>query len=326
MAFTIMLAHICSENIEVHPLIKHMTSVYNFGVPFFFACSGFLFFFKLQNTGKTNHKAIYFRFTRRILLMYFVWSIIYFSFVLLGWIQKGVSHEEIVMYFHKAIVFSTYATIWFLPSLWIGISIVYIIFVRLNTKFLIVVAIVFYLFGALGFSYLQLAEGTFIEKYYLFYRSIFYTSRNGVFFGFPFVAIGALIAFNATSKNTDLIFTLIFSCLYIMEAVIIKYKLKANVDMGLLLVPSVFFMLRWLVNIELPNRKIFIRLRNLSMLIFLGQRLFITAIPSVLPQAYMELITRNNYIGLIIFLLQVLIFSILIENLSRKYSWLKILW
>jgi hypothetical protein len=96
--------------------------------------------------------------------------------------------------------------------------------------------------------------------------------------------------------------------------------------MGLMLIPAIYFMMSWLVQVELTPQPIYLLFRNLSMLIFLGQRLFITAFPSVLPESYMAFVTKNNYVGLLIFGSQIVVFAFLIEYFSKKFKWLKILW
>ena len=67
-------------------------------------------------------------------------------------------------------------------------------------------------------------------------------------------------------------------------------------------------------------------MRNLSMLIYLSQRLVITAIPSVCHPFRDFLMNSNPYMTII--LVAVLVFSIswIIEQLSKKYNYLKVLW
>lgn len=327
MALAIMFVHICSENVSVHLVFKSLTSVYNFGVPFFYACSGFLFFMKYKHENKINHWAAYIKFTKRILVMYAVWSIIYFCFI--NWIQEGAGIEEIIKYFHTAMVFTTYATIWFLPSLWIGVSIVFFLFHKgLTVNKTSVIAFIAYIIGSLGYSYFSVIEGTVIGDIYDFYNTVFITTRNGVFSGFPFVMLGAYLAMAGVKRKikSNFILMILFSSLFICEAIFIKYKLFTNVDMGLMLIPSVFFMMTWLIQLKLPFKARYARFRNLSMLIFLCQRLFITAIPSILPSSYMSEITNNSYLGLFVFVFSILLFSLLIEFASKKHRWLKIKW
>lgn len=329
MAMAIMSAHICSENVTVHPFFKLLTSVYNFGVPFFFACSGYLFFRKFNRESYSNRKITYVNFTRRILSMYAVWSIIYFCFVLINWIQEEASVEVVVQYFHTAAVFTTYSTIWFLPSLWIGVSIVYFLFARgLGVNKMAIASLFTYVIGSFGHSYASVIDSTVIGEIYEIYDSIFITTRNGIFAGFPFVMVGAYLARRDIIGNVriDFILMILFSSLFICEAIYIKTKFSANVDMGLMLVPSTFYMMKWLIQLDLPFSNIFGRLRNLSMLIFLSQRLFITAIPSILPMTFMSEINKFPYIGLLSYISLTLLFSLVIEYSSKKYRWVKVLW
>ena len=204
----------------------------------------------------------------------------------------------------------------------------FLIIKNVSVKQISFIALIFYIVGSLGYSYFPLVENTVLGDIYEFYNSIMITTRNGIFSGFPFVVIGAFIAYKGTvgSAVNNFWLTILFGGLFIIEALLIKYKLHTNVDMGILLLPTIYFMINWLVNIELKPNPIYLRFRNLSMLIFLGQRLFITAIPSVLPPSYMVIVTKNGYIGLMIFVLQIIIFALLIELYSKKYKWLKILW
>lgn len=67
--------------------------------------------------------------------------------------------------------------------------------------------------------------------------------------------------------------------------------------------------------------------RNLSMLIFLGQRLFLSAIPGVLPDRVSEYIRAWPETCIyLFFVVVVLCFSIMVERLSAKYRFLKMLW
>ena len=62
------------------------------------------------------------------------------------------------------------------------------------------------------------------------------------------------------------------------------------------------------------------------MLIFLSQRLVLTAIPSVCPDFGKLMIELNPYITIAFVAIIVIVFSIIIEKLSYKYESLKILW
>ncbi len=331
MAILIMFAHISSENVSINPKLKMVFSLYDFAVPFFFACSGYLFFLHFKAFEQKNNNSEYINFSKRIGLMYLIWSLIYFGFVLTGWIINKTETIEILKYFHKALFFSTYGTIWFLPALWIGVTIVFFL-LKKNVKIEIIgiIAIIMWILGSLGYSYTKLIKGTFIENLYSYYNMIFVTTRNGFFSGFPMVFIGAYLAFTKENKNNQLInFIGLFasSSFFVMEAFFIKTsQMGANNDMGIMLIPSTYFMMKWMININIEPRKIFIWMRQMSMVIFLGQRLFITAIPSLLPIIFIHSLAQKPYLGLLVYSGSVLIFSAFIIKLSKRFKLFKKLW
>ena len=125
MAMLILTQHTSNEWACSTGLVHDIFGLGNFAVPFFFSCSGFLFFSKLNTLNSEEQKAYYKKWSFRIGKMYLVWSLIYFCFVFAGWLDQGIQIEKVLNYVHRAIVYSTYATIWFLPALWIGVSICY---------------------------------------------------------------------------------------------------------------------------------------------------------------------------------------------------------
>ena len=330
MALMIMFAHISSENVTINPLLKMLFSSYSFGVPFFFACSGYLFFLNFKDLDNKQRLKKYINTSKRIGLMYLAWSCIYFCFVLANWIINGADLSIILNYFHRALVFTTYSTIWFLPALWVGISVTfYFVYKNVSLKKIAIVGAILYLIGSVGFSYTRLIEGTIIENIYSLYNSVFWTTRNGLFFGFPMVFIGSFIALANCKKNRqsfNFVAMIIFSLLFIGESFFIRNNKMGCNDLGIMLLPTIYFMVKWLINVVIKARKSYVWMREMSMLVFLGQRLFITAIPSILPAMIVANIAKNGYIGLAIYASSVLIFSALIVKLSKKIKWLKILW
>lgn len=98
--------------------------------------------------------------------------------------------------------------------------------------------------------------------------------------------------------------------------------------MGFMMYPAILFMMHSLILWDgVRPRPIWIHCRNLSMLIFLGQRLFLSAIPGVLPDRVSEYIRAWPETCIyLFFVVVVLCFSIMVERLSAKYRFLKMLW
>lgn len=171
-----------------------------------------------------------------------------------------------------------------------------------------------------------------VKSVYDWYMDVFITWRNGLFNAVPYIAIGLLLAddgLNKISIRVSLPLTVLFCGAFIIEAFCItRFHFSTATDMGFMMYPAIFFMMHSLILWRwVKPRPIWIHCRNLSMLIFLSQRLFLSAIPGVLPDRVSECIKAwpEPYIYLF-FAVVVLCFSITVERLSAKYGFLKILW
>lgn len=249
--------------------------------------------------------------------MYLAWSLIYFCFVVANWIIKGTNIDEVVIYFHHALVFSTYPTIWFLPALWVGVSLVYLCRYKWNMKecYILIIAILIYCIGALEYSYHSLSPlmGTVNDVY----SSVFVTWRNGLFNAFIYAFIGSQIAIGVVKNiKYNLIATIIFGILFLIEAFTMKRIVPtADANYLFMLVPFSYFFFSMVCQIRLPESNIYVPLRKMSMLIFVSQRLFLTAIPSVVAIDAISGpwdITSNGIIALCLVLAEVCLFSYLL--------------
>lgn len=333
MALFIMWAHTANEWAHLQGVGHYVLSIYNFGVPFFFCCSAFLFFSKIRNMEKQDQNSYYKQWSFRIGKMYLVWSLIYFCFVLVNWIITSADFEnEILPYFHRALVFTTYSTIWFLPSLWVGVSIVYLLNKWLGKRAMYVIVFLLYVVGCLCYNYTSLVcRIPFVEKFVEAYLKCFHTFRNGVFNAAPCAYLGFVLANKNTlpiKKQYCFSLMILFAIGFIGEGMIVKRNNWANnIDMGFLMMPTIYFMMAWLMQLDVKPTKLSMRFRNWSMIIFLGQRLFLSAIPSVIP-GLKESIVSSCPPLLIMCMFTVVIFgfAVIMEALSKKYEILKILW
>lgn len=332
MAMLILTQHTSNEWAHSTGLVHAFFGLGNFAVPFFFACSGFLFFSKFNLLNREDQKTYYKKWSVRIGKMYMIWSLIYFCFILAGWIDKGITTEGVIRFLHKTIVFSTYATIWFLPALWVGISICYWLKRHCSSKYMWIIILGLLVIGNLFGSYSNLmTTQPIIASFNDWYTDTFITWRNGIFNGAPFVFVGILIA-EGKGKKLSIIkagtLTCIFCLTFIAEAyAIIRFQFSTMTDMGFMMVPAIYFMMLTLEKMDIKQNTLWTHCRNLSMLIFLSQRLFLSAIPGVLQISVSERIKSFPEPCIyLFFVILVLGFSITIEHLSTKYKFLKILW
>lgn len=332
MAMLILTQHTSNEWAHSTGLVHDFFGLGNFAVPFFFACSGFLFFSKLNCLGSDEQYNYYKKWSFRLGKMYLVWSLIYFCFVLVKWIGQGLSLEQFERYFHRALVFSTYATIWFLPALWVGVSVCYWLKKHVSYRTFWIIIMILLIIGNLFGSYSNvMIKHPSIASFYNLYMDIFITWRNGLFNGAPYVFIGILLSegYGKTiSRNISIIATSVFAVLFLAEAfAITRLKLSSATDMGFMMYPAIFFMMNTLINTSIQQKTLWTYCRNLSMLIFLGQRLFLSAIPGILPLGISEAIMEWPELCIYLFFVSIVfVFSVIIVQLSAKYSFFKILW
>ena len=329
-AAIIIVCHFASERGNFSGVIDYVFSVYIFAVPFFFTCSGFLFFNNLNKYETKEEKFNYLvRYQKRLWTMYGCWSLVYFIYVVYYWIKNDIfTISQFLKYLHMAVTVTTYSTIWFLPALAIGIVITYYFVTRFSKKTILIIAAGLYLFSMFGASYNVVLKGTFLEGVFDLYGLIFKSTRNGLFFATPFIYMGYL-CFEESKKEKkksiirDTSFALLFMALTVAECVFLKFKYGASGgDIVLFLVPSAYFMVKVCVSVQLKENKIWLWMRNLSLLMFLSQRLFLTILIDEVP-AFKRFVTWNIYFGLFAILIVIIAFSYCFVKLSKKVNFLK---
>lgn len=336
LAVLLICAHASSEKLSFPVYIDIWFSLYIIAVPFFFTTSAFFFFNKAMNEdNKSTRLQYYKRYTKRILLMYVMWSLIYTFFKVAYWVQTdSLTLEVFSKHIFYSITHTSYPTIWFLPSLWVAVSLVYFCWEnKMKINSILIVSLLFYTIGWI--RYTLPTDSLLFTSVFEWYDLIFKSPRNGFFNGFIFAAIGAYIALNYSkifSKNSSSFFYYVISAILLggamVEALLTKKFINPQVDANFvfLLIPFTYFFVIATAKTELKPSPIYLSCRNLSLLLFLSQRIFLTAIPVLLPGGVVIAISNNPYVGLLIFLGSTFTFSLLIVKLSSRYKCLKVLW
>lgn len=231
----------------------------------------------------------------------------------------------------KCFTFSSYPTIWFLPSLWFGVTICWLLIEKSKRIWMayVVVALLWFVGIIMDpYKYLVLRSEALLSVYDC-YIYVFATFRNGVFYASAYVLLGFIVAKKSEVPNLikSVAGVFVFQLLFLAEAFFMK-KMNpgSHTDMAIMMLPSVYFILMFLLNIDLKNSAFTILLRKYSMLIFLGQRLFLKAIPSVAPESFSLAIKALPQIEIyLIFSLATILFAVIIELLSRRFRFLNII-
>ena len=302
---------------------RHIVTI--IAVPFFFITSGYLCFSKLNELDGEQQKSYMYKYIHRLVVIYCLWSAVYFIFIATDWIQNGVSPTDVLQYVKRFFFEGSYLTIWFLPALISATLLVYFLSRKAQYRTVICFALPCYVVACLGSSYYGLAiKLPLLHGFFDAYYSFFDTVKNGVLFGFVYVALGAYFAkWQFQSRPIKWVgWICLFWCLMAGEALIHTALGCAirGVDTKLMLLPLSICIFLFVLGIELPQWNGYVWLRKLSMMMFLSQRIFLTIFEKILSNT---IFVRNTMIYFLCILALTILFSAGFIKLSEKYKLLK---
>lgn len=165
----------------------------NLGVPCFFIISGFLFFRKLLVASPKEQMGFFCRQIKRLAILLGFWLVVYFVVIDLWWILDGNIALNLLEYCKHILFGGSDFFLWFVVSSIVGMAIAFLLW-RLIGKWMLIPACLAFLIGAIPSAYNQLISGSFYDTAYQWYCTYFYTVRNGLFFAFPCISLGMLLA------------------------------------------------------------------------------------------------------------------------------------
>ena len=272
-------------------------------VPIFFAISGFLFFRKKRNIRV---------FIYRILKLYIVWTIIYLPLTVWVYYNSNLKNQYVIIDFMKKMLFDgTYYHLWYLPSLCFAIFIVFLLDKIINNNGMLLLGTILYTIGVLVETYSIM----FPEFFWKTYREIFFTTRNGLFFGMIFVIIGKYVS--EVKPRNNFLFLFIGLITTLLEGVyLITGQNKSLVNMSfssLILVFAIICLINNITTIR-SDGKIY---RNMSTIIFCIHPWYIVLVKKIID---------NPFLSTISVLAAAIITSYIIISLSRRIKFFKILY
>lgn len=291
-------------------------------VPFFFCTSGFFLKIKLDKT--TNDRefmTVIINFTKRIFLMYILWTIIYLPCIVF-WFR--VDNETIVSFFLKCIFDGSYLHLWYLPSVIIAGIAAALLVKKLGLTKSIIISIVLYIVGLLDTSYYGVVKAFGVENIIAEYDNIFFTSRNGIFFGLIFVLLGFLANEKKEKLSTSVIlFVLSMIGLFVEMYILRNYNIAKSYESILFTVPVTYFLLQIAKEIKLRNKPVYRNIRIMGVLIYLSH-CWVDFTYSVLCYNILHR-TFNSMVRFGYTLILTILLSVVIMKLQnyKKFSWLK---
>lgn len=322
MAFFVVAIHIepfrsVSENMNFGALICTRVAV-----PFFFCASGFFLRRKLdmadsiQNYNKTGMSYV-----KRLLWLYFVWTIIYIPGIVI-WINND--NPGIIRIVQQCIFSGSYLPLWYLPALAIATLFILQMYKKIKIKYIVVISGILYLVGLFDLCWRNIIKNTLFDTMLHQYDLIFITTRNGIFFGLFFVSLG-FISHEINFKIKTYIYGMIISFILLCAEMLLyrEYQLAGSYEGTLMSAVLSFFTFNFAKELNLKESNVYIKLRSAGALIYFlhcwGYLTYFALCTYVLKKTF------NSIVGFgytLIFSL-ILAFGILWLQNKKCFQWLK---
>ncbi len=294
-------------------------------VPFFFMASGWLFFQKLdiqKGAKDEGNLHVLKRYWLRILKLYLVWSALYLPLLIASWIKGGFGFSACIRFLRDFLFNGTFYHLWFLPALLLGILIVYILIMKYKRRSALCICFILYMLGMLINVYgSELINVPLLNSLLSLYESVLVTARNGIFFAPLYLLLGffAQDFINNKFKKQALGAFLISFIALCAEAFLYRYLHMMNdlTSMYFCLVPTVFFLFIYLLQLSFNGNVITLYLRKLSLLIYVSHIYFITL--------FMNVLKLSNLTVYLLTIVCSCAFSWCIIVLSDRYPRLKVM-
>lgn len=193
MSIIVVAIHTRPELNWQSPIINMVTCIiYSLAVPFFFIASGFLLFRKITipitDDGKYRIQAYLFKIAK----LYFCWTLLYLPLSIYGFIKDGISFPKFIIVFVRNVLLvgENYMSwpLWYLLALILAISVIYCLLkCRVMPRTILLIGFLMSLVG-LGLDYCKSHD--LLHVITDIYFRLFVNTRNGLFVGLLYVAIG----------------------------------------------------------------------------------------------------------------------------------------
>lgn len=171
-----------------------VTALLSLAVPFFFVASGFLLGNKLNSTNKDGQLAYLKKWIYRIGRLYLLWTLIYLPYAIYGFsIENTGLIKSLAIYTRNILlVGENYWSwpLWYLLAMFVAGCIIYLLLLcKVKQTYWYILALLLAFAGIL-LDQLRINDWGGVNLYY----SLFMTTRNGFFIGFPYMALGLFIS------------------------------------------------------------------------------------------------------------------------------------
>lgn len=313
-SFLIIAIHVYpfeSINLNLDFLFTHVFC--RIGVPFFLMLTGYFIIDK-----SLKDKQILISYTKKIILIYLISIIIYIPINIYA---GSFNNLNILKLLKMIFIDGTMYHLWYFPGLILGLWFTYFLLKRFNKKYVLSTILLLYILGLLGDNYYGLIENIKVLKtFYNYIFKIFDYTRNGLFYCPIFIYIGYTFSKKETNINKkELLLTIIFIILMLLEGLIIKYfNLSKHDSMYILLIPLVYYIFKILLSYNNgKNRKI----RSITTILYITHPFFIVIIRLIGKILNLtNIIVKNSLIHYLLVSIITLIFSYTLIKLHEIYK------
>lgn len=271
-----------------------------FCIPTFFMISSYLFFSK--------DKSI-FKYLKRLLIIYIIWSLIYLPFDI-----STLSKMSFLSILKRYLWTGNAHALWFLCGSINGFIITNLFLKFFKPKTVFCISVIFLIIGCIISTWAPLFNIT-VTNYHI--------GRDGLCYAFPYMSLGMLIAKSkdkGKNKNIKkyLIIHIVSLILLIIECFIfvVKYHTLVKV-LWISVLPLTYSLFIILNNIDIKlNKDVSLLLRKLSILIYVSHNWFMLLLNKYLT--YISLFFATLIVSTI--------FSLIIIKLSNKFKFLNYLY
>jgi len=246
------------------------------GVPFFFAIIGYFYIGALL-AGKN----IFLSYGKRILIIYFIWTVVYFLTDILQIILKNEFSAErliqlIKQYLTGFFISGSYYHFWFFPALFFALFVTTIAFKLKIEKITAYFSIALYIIGCLGCSYYAIGNNIPVISNLINF-TYFNLIRRVILMGLPFFMMGYFLHYIKLTKIKNLFLIFVAVTAFLIEIfIVIKLDWQRNIMITLFLFPLLALIIIFLLNNPLPGlEKLSAKTRNTANFIYYSHPLFI---------------------------------------------------
>jgi len=287
-----------------------------FAVPYFFAASSFFLFLKLHQAASSQRNKIFLQYLYRLLTLYGFWYVIHNLFRMLR--GSTFSFEYYIMQF---IIPTNGSPLWFLAALIFASTLVFLLSRWFKQTYIFYVSILFLLIGYC-FSTLDVAlSGTFLHSNIRDNMIAVIGTQNGLFFGFPYVALGALMVRQerGSAIPQDLLYAMLCFGSLGVESLLAVQVLNAKLTyLWLSALPMTYFVMRYTLGTELRDKNVYYYLRKMSTLIYVLHPPLVFYVKGFIDVANLSAVDSNNLLLFVGTAMISILIGFIIIQLSEK--------